>query len=294
MGDGDGRSTFGCLVERVLDDTLRLRIKSRGSFVEKQDTGIGHDSTSNGDTLLLTSREQHTALSDDRVVAIGQLADEAICIGLDTCLLDELELFRIIGVLPLGTDQTMLDITPNGSSEKGRFLRDQTDLLSKPLEVERPDIASIELDDTVDGIVESFDQSHDGRFSRTTRSDQCTSLASLERGRESLEDGYSGSRRIMELDVFECNFAHDGVWLETPLTSGINVRHTLDGGEELGGSAGTLGDGLQFGCEHGHREGTNQDGEEDIDDDACIGMTLSDEDSTVEECQTVCAIDGED
>ena len=63
-----------------------------------------------------------------------------------------------------GSDQTMLDIAEYGSSEQGRFLAHQGNLLSQPPEVQVFDIMVVDAYASTDRIVETLNKSDDGAF----------------------------------------------------------------------------------------------------------------------------------
>jgi hypothetical protein len=48
----------------------------------------------------------------------------------------------------------MLDVSGDGSSEEGRFLRDEADLVAEPADVELLQFDAVELDGTFDGVAE--------------------------------------------------------------------------------------------------------------------------------------------
>ena len=56
VGDDDGSAANHDFGESLLDETLRIFIKSTGGLVKKQDRGVTDDSSCDSDTLLLTSR----------------------------------------------------------------------------------------------------------------------------------------------------------------------------------------------------------------------------------------------
>lgn len=57
VSNGDGRSSLGSLVERLLHNLLGVGIERRSSLIQKQDLGVAKQSTGDGDTLLLTTGE---------------------------------------------------------------------------------------------------------------------------------------------------------------------------------------------------------------------------------------------
>jgi len=127
-------------------------------------------------------------------------------------------------VLVNGSDQTVLDVLSNRRSEQDGLLRDETcrstkkrgkregergsspstgeeegrkltNLLSKPVDVQSLDVSSIELHRSGDGVVESFDESHNGGLSRSRGSDESSGVSSFEVNGQSLP---VGGREIKE------------------------------------------------------------------------------------------------
>src|SRR5437764_7879361 len=68
-------------VESVLHEGLGLVIKRGSRFVEDKNTWVAQDSTGDGDTLTLASRELDTALSHMTLVALWEPGDELGCVG---------------------------------------------------------------------------------------------------------------------------------------------------------------------------------------------------------------------
>ena len=61
---GDSRTAFGSFVESGLDDFFAFRVQGRGGFVEEQDLRVAEECAGDGDTLLLTPREESGFGSD--------------------------------------------------------------------------------------------------------------------------------------------------------------------------------------------------------------------------------------
>ena len=65
-------------VDRFLHEALRLRVERGRRFVEDEDRRIGEQRARDRQALALTAGEPRAALAEDGVVAVGQLADEAV------------------------------------------------------------------------------------------------------------------------------------------------------------------------------------------------------------------------
>jgi hypothetical protein len=206
-----------------------------------------------------------------------------VTIGIDTGFLDQLESFGIGSILPSRSNQTMLDIASDRSSKQSRLLRDETDLLSKPLDVESLDVVTVKVDGTLDRIVESFRQCDNGTLSTSASTDKSDGGPSLESRSVVPENRDIRSRGVMELDVFEGNDTLDVIKSKSVGRSRIDSRDSVDSLEKLGGGALSFTNGLHLGSQHGKREGSDDDREKDIDDDTRIGLTSGDEDTSEEE-----------
>ena len=176
-----GRRTLGGLIQGILNDTLRLCVQSAGGFIEEKDSRVGDDSTSDGDTLLLTTRYQKTALSDQSVISVRQFRHESVGVGFDACLLDQGEFLVLWSILPLSANQTVGDVILDSGGEKDGFLRNETNLATKPLDVKLFEIDAIQSNDTRQRIVEPFDQVDDGRLPRSRSANQGDVGSSIDR-----------------------------------------------------------------------------------------------------------------
>lgn len=165
--------------------------------------------------------------------------------------------------------------------------------MTKPIEVKRPNISTVKLHDTTNRIVKPLNKRNDSALSTSTSSDESKSLAGFKSGSETLQDRNAGSRRVMEPDIFKANLTMKAVGLEAFLVSGVDGGYTVDSSEKLGSSASRFGDSSQLGSKHGHGEGTNKDGHENVDDDTRVGIAMTDENTTVVEGEGVRGVDGE-
>src|SRR5579863_7207214 len=112
-------------------------------------------------------------------------------------------------------DETMLDIFADGCGKERRLLRHETDLRSEPLQIQVSDVDAIEAHRTSEGVIEPFDKRDDGRFARSRSTYECCCLACGERNAKVLDDLDVWARRVIEVNIFEVNFANDFVRLES-------------------------------------------------------------------------------
>jgi hypothetical protein len=247
MGNGDSGTTSCSFIQRILHDSFRLGVQSRGSLVKQQDRWVANDGTGNGNTLLLTTRKQETAFSDHSVVPKWQLADESIGVGFDASPLNRSEPLLIAGVFNFSSNKAVLDVSADGGGEKNGFLGDEANLRAKPLEVEVPKVDTIEPDLAFQGVVEALNERDDGALARTRGTNQGRSLASRKRDGETFKDWNVWARWVVEFDVVEGNIAGDLLWLETTRVRAVNVGDAVNGGKKLGRSASGIRNGLHFG-----------------------------------------------
>lgn len=72
MGDDEGCSAFGELLQRLLDVLFGFGVQGRGGFVEEDDPRIFQDCTGDGNALFLASGETETAFADFGAVLVGE------------------------------------------------------------------------------------------------------------------------------------------------------------------------------------------------------------------------------
>src|SRR5207253_8377268 len=128
--------------------------------------------------LFLTTGEAVAALTDDRVVAVRQRADELVQVrGLGRLI--ELRL----GSRRLGIEEVVADrVVP----EEG-VLEDDADVLADRLERRLAQVAPVDPNRASARIVEARDQVAGGRLPGTARPDQRDQLTGLDRERHLLE-----------------------------------------------------------------------------------------------------------
>ena len=88
MRDGDGGAPAGELRQRRLDGVLALVVKGARGLVQNEDARVAQKHARDGDALLLAAGQPRAALAHERVVAVGQRADELVDVGLARRLLD--------------------------------------------------------------------------------------------------------------------------------------------------------------------------------------------------------------
>lgn len=122
MGNDDGCPVLGGSVERFLNHTFRVRVKSTGRFVEEKNLRVRYETPSNGNTLLLSAGEETAPLSNPRVVPLREADDKIVCKGELSSVFDASSLLLLRGCLPRCPDEAIRDVLEYGAVEENRFL----------------------------------------------------------------------------------------------------------------------------------------------------------------------------
>jgi len=72
MGNSQRRSSPRSFIQSFLHNFFRFTVKRRGCFVEEKDFGVADESTSDGNTLLLTTGQGRSSSPDNGLVAGGE------------------------------------------------------------------------------------------------------------------------------------------------------------------------------------------------------------------------------
>ncbi len=70
VSNDDGGPAFPCPVQSLLDNLLTLRVQGRGGLVQEEDLGVPHQSTGDGNPLLLSSAQLGTLATDICTIAL--------------------------------------------------------------------------------------------------------------------------------------------------------------------------------------------------------------------------------
>ena len=222
MGDHERGSAGEKVRHRGLDELLALGVEIARGLVENEDLGCGQDRPGNGESLLLTSREFHASLSDQRPVALRQLLDEFVGIRAYCCVFD----LTVGGLLT-----SVGDVVTNRPVEQKDFLLHQGQEIPVRPEPEVPDVGAVHQDTAVGGIEESGDKVGDRALSGATPPDQRHHGPPRDDDVEIVDDLHAFA--VLELDILEADLVHgswcgDGmgdIWLV--LFHGQHVEDTL-------------------------------------------------------------------
>ncbi len=163
MGDDDGGTALHDLLEGGPDLALGDGIHRGGGVVENEDAGVAQDGPGEGDTLALTPGEAVAAFPHHRVVPVGELDDEFVRLG---------EPRRQSHLLFGGLRGTEGDVLGDRGGEQEGLLEHHRYFSSQVVDENPGDVGPVDLDRSLDGVVEAGNQVGEGGLPRTGRSDQ--------------------------------------------------------------------------------------------------------------------------
>ena len=82
MGDDKAGPPAHELIHGLLDENLRAGVHVAGSLVQDEQLPVRQKGAGDGEQLLLSAGDGDVVLPDDRVIALGQGADEVVAVGL--------------------------------------------------------------------------------------------------------------------------------------------------------------------------------------------------------------------
>lgn len=196
-------------------------------------------------TLLLSTAQETSTLSDFRVVAVRKLRDKVVSIGTDASCLDQLELLLGRQLFERTAEQTGLDVGTDGAAEKRGLLRDQPDLLAQPPHIHRLDVDSIQQDTPSERVIEAQDEGRNGALAAARSADEGVGLARFEDQAEArlFQDRDVRPTRVRKGNVLELDPAVDGVEADALVAFTVDRRDALDGLEDFGSGTAGFADG---------------------------------------------------
>mmetsp|Transcript_17903 Transcript_17903/g.27687 ORF Transcript_17903/g.27687 Transcript_17903/m.27687 type:complete len:288 (-) Transcript_17903:975-1838(-) len=204
MGDHDDRlaqiSVLQDSIQSLLDLMFRLSIESRGGLVEQKDLRLANQGSGDCDSLLLASRQLHSTLSNDGVVALredGLVLHEGQSIGLSAGLVK----ISFRGLKIESVDDVLFDCA---GEEDGLLLHNSHVLLEAP-GVEVLDVLVAIVDGSNIRVIESLNQLNDGRLSAATGAYEGDGLVFLDLDAGLLDHSNFLLCRIGKLDVLDVN-----------------------------------------------------------------------------------------
>src|SRR5262249_20112014 len=167
---------------------------------QDDDPRVTQDDPGDRQPLLLAAGQPVTALSDDRVVTVGQGADEVVQMrrrsGMDKV--------RIAGVRA-----RIAQVGGDRSVEQEGVLEHHAQLAGQRGAGDLAQVGAVEQDPAVLRVVKAGDQAGDRGLARAGRTNEGSELARLDGDRQ-VRHGGPGSTRIGEGDLVEPYFPGDG------------------------------------------------------------------------------------
>ena len=168
MCDDDARPPNHEPLKRLLNRMFGNRVERTRSFVENQNLRVLQDDARKRQALLLATRKLQAAVAHLGVVAKRLCGDVIVNVG---------DLARLFDVLKRCVFVRVPQVLEYRAVEQIRLLRDNANLPTQVCEVEVAHIDACNSDATSRHIVETRDEVHDRRFTRTARTNDCVHCA---------------------------------------------------------------------------------------------------------------------
>lgn len=139
-----------------------LGVERTSGLIEEQDAGLADESAGDSDSLLLTTREAHATLTNQRIQTFRELhlVEQKAAASL---LEGSLESFLDLGIGKLGAVKAVQYVVLDRAGEEAWFLLHDSKLrLMVPLGVDLLDIFLVEENLASFGVVEALNQGDDG------------------------------------------------------------------------------------------------------------------------------------
>ena len=166
----EGRPVLHELGETFLDVTLRLRIQRRRCFIQDQYRRILEQGTTDGDPLLLPSRQQRAAIADPGFETIGQFIRE----------IEYVRGFRGLQQFLAGmrAEFTVRQVIRYRVIEQNDVLTDQADVVTQVGELVIADRHAVQQDVTLPDLIEARQQARERGFAAAGVADDSERLPS--------------------------------------------------------------------------------------------------------------------
>mmetsp|Transcript_2591 Transcript_2591/g.6027 ORF Transcript_2591/g.6027 Transcript_2591/m.6027 type:complete len:289 (-) Transcript_2591:968-1834(-) len=197
--DGGVATALQQSVQSRLHHSLASRVQRRRGLVQDQDLRVAHDSTGDGDALLLPAGEGHASLPHERIIACGEGHYEVVRVGL---------LCRGLQHLTGGLLAPIGDVFSNASAEQHRLLPHVADQRAQPVHIELPDVAPVQEHAAASHVVESLNQTDQRALAAARGPHQRHRGARLDAQVQTAVHGAVGARRIAERHIAQLDIAY--------------------------------------------------------------------------------------
>ena len=247
MRHDDCRPVPGQALDGLLDRTLALGVERGGCLVQKKDRRIAQDRASDGDPLLLPTRQHDTPLSDIGVIALRQDAQELVRCGGPRCGLD-------LGIRGAGAAER--NILARRGREDHRVLRHERHMLAEISPRHIGQVMTVDGDPARIGIVKPQQKLDDSRLARPRWPHERDGLARFDGKGYVIQRRRLRPRRIVENYILEgYRSLHD---VRTRDRLGL-VLDTVFGGQEFDQTFRCPGRALQLAPDLGERPDGTRD-----------------------------------
>ena len=195
MRHDEARAPFHHTGEGSLYLLLGTRVDRGGRFVEDKHRRQAKHHAGDGEKLLLTLGQAAAILADDGVVALGQSADEAVCVG-SPCGFDHFFIRRV--------RTSHFDIFTDRGGFQPRILQYHAVVFAEALSGDLPNILAVYRYDAPINVVKSHEKIDYGGFSASRRTDERDPLPRLNGEIEILDErtvGRVGERNSIRFEI---------------------------------------------------------------------------------------------
>ncbi len=183
VGDDEARAAAHQARKRLLDAHLRARVDGGGRLVEDQHRRQAEHHAGNAEQLLLSLRDVAAVFGDNRVVAVGQAADEAVRMG---------GLGRCKDLLVGGVRLAVGDVLAHGAGPQPCILQHHAVAAAQRGAGHVPDVGTGDFDGAAVDIIEPHEQVDERRLAAARRADDGDALTGFDVQRQALDEGRSG------------------------------------------------------------------------------------------------------
>ena len=162
--------------EACMKQSFTTIIKSRGTFVVQKHPGASNNRPSDSDTLFLSSADG--CHIDGCVVFALQLSNEIVRDSYSSGMLHFS--YRNV-VIFIGPTASKTNVVSHGSHKQSRFLLHDTQHTAKRIQIERPNVYSIQADGPSLRIVQTLQELQSSRFSTAATANKCNGASGFNR-----------------------------------------------------------------------------------------------------------------
>ena len=221
VSDHDARPALPGLVQSLLYYLLALCVQGRGGLVQEEDFGVPHQSTGDGNALLLAPRQLGALAAHVGAVALQE--EESVSLlasyrpsstylrqgvdeGVDVGSLGSLHHFLVRYFSEVGS---VADVLGYVGVKEHRLLGHDADLGAQPADVEVLEVSAVQSQAARQRVIEPLDQRDHGALATATGPHQSQSLARLYGHVQALQDFNPWPRGILKHEVISTHLSYN-------------------------------------------------------------------------------------